>query len=258
MSSVAQQITIAICVACISIVGAPASSVSSGQVDVSPSSYRDAEQFHARLMKALASGNRKQVAELFRYPMQVRVLGLDSRMVAVKDAATMVSMYPLFFGPALRCAIEQDPMGVAAGVLSLAGGSVVAQHTTGEFRIMRLTVSLEPPRRPKQEPRMVLFVSGRRPKQFAGRLAHDEADTYAVLARSGQLLQARIERFPGRAIQLRVVHQDTARVIKGGLSEFARTWAARLPQDGKYRIEVLRRSPYCDPDVTYLLELSLR
>lgn len=46
---------------------------------------REAELFHARFVRALESGNRNQVAGLFRYPMQVRVLGLDSRLVAVPE-----------------------------------------------------------------------------------------------------------------------------------------------------------------------------
>jgi hypothetical protein len=259
------QTPIAIYTTCILLVGVQQRSVIHAQSDTSqPSHRREAEIFHARFVKALASGNRNQVAELFQYPMQVRILGLDSRLVAVKDAPTMVNMYPLLFGPRFRCAIErssqtsgENSTRVTTGILSMAGGSVIAQRTAGTFKIIRLTISLEAPPRTKA-PQVVSFPSGKREKQFAGRLAHDETDTFIVSALSRERLEVRIERFPGKALTVRVFNQRTGHVVEGAATEYARVWKARVPEDGQYRVEILRHLPYCDSDVTYLLTVAVR
>ena len=94
--------------------------------------------------------------------------------------------------------------------------------------------------------------------QFAGRLSGSGVDAYTITVRKGDLLQARIERFPGRSLQLCVTEQKTGRVVPGAQVEFARTWAARVPEAGDYRVDVVRRAAYCDPSVTYLLTLGLR
>jgi hypothetical protein len=186
--------------------------------------------------------------------MQVRVLGLDSRLVAVKDAAAMGQMYPLFFGPRFRCDIEKRKL-VGAGVLSMADGKVIAQRTGDTFRITRLTVSLEGTARAKPATTVMLPAWGGR--QLAGQLAHNETDTYLVSARAGNRLNVRLEKFPGRALSIAVYNVRTNLALEGAATEYARVWNARLPDDGSYRVEIRRRLAYCDPEVTYLLTLAL-
>jgi hypothetical protein len=219
------------------------------------SPFADADRFYRTLIDGLATGNRRQVAELFRYPLQVRVLGLNSRLVAVKDATAMLQMYPLFLGPRFRCSIEDRPL-VADGVLSMAAGTVIAQRTNGVFRITRLTVSLEAPTRSAAPMPVFLPTHGKR--QLGGRLAQDGVDSYVVSAQAGERLSVTLERFRGRALSIRVYNQQTKEMLKGAATEYARLWHARIPKDGNYMVQIHRRLPYCEPDVTYLLTLALR
>ena len=37
-----------------------------------------------------------------------------------------------------------------------------------------------------------------------------------------------------------------------------RTWAAPIPASGTYRVDVVRKAPFCDPPLTYLLTITAR
>lgn len=226
------------------------------QSEVEPASIAAADRLYTTLRQALEGDDRSRVASLFRYPLQVRVLGLESRLVAVKDVRAMVELYPLFFGPAFRCSLE-TPRTFANGVLLLAGGKVIAQRVDGAFRITRLTVSLEAPR-VIPGPTLVFFPYPKRERQFAGRLAHSQQDAYVVTARAGDRLEVRLERFRGRSLAMTVTKADTNHRLVGNAGEQARVWRASIPEDGQYRIEVQRRLKYCDPEVTYLLTIILQ
>jgi len=226
------------------------------------------EAFHARLVSAVSQGNRRQVATMFRYPARVTVGGL-AYPVAVENSAALLQMYDLFFTPEMRCAIEQSrtatPSGprpkftllAADGVVSLADGRIVAERTAAGYKITRMTI-LGQPGTARSEPRKVVFRWGQGETQYAGRLGGDDIDRYMLSVRKGELLQARIERFPGRALALRVVEQRTGRVLEGAPSEFARTWGTRITETGDYRVEVVRRASFCEPSNTYLLTLAVR
>jgi hypothetical protein len=227
-----------------------------------------AEAFRARLVTALDGNQRRQVAAMFQYPIRVTVPALPYP-IPVDDAAAMVKMYDLFFTPEMRCAIEESrvrrdggakpkyAMLVAEGVVSLADGRMVAERTASGLRITRLQVtgSGGPPAGRREK---VGFRWGTGETQYAGRLSGNGVDGYTVVARKGDLLQVRIERFPGRSLQLRVTAEKTGQVMLGAQSEFARLWAARLPEAGDYRVDVVRRAAYCDPSITYVLTLALR
>ena len=223
--------------------------------------------FQRELVQSLATGNRQAVARLFDYPMRVTVPGLPLP-IAVRDAATVVSMYDSLFTPEMRCAIEQSrassasapapkyALGVADGVITLAGGRVIAERRGAGFRITRFTV-LGQPSAPRK-PRHVVYGWGVGETQFAGTLGGGDVDGYVVSARKGDLLQARIERFPGRSLVLRVTHLPSKRIITGAPSEYARTWATTLDDDGDYRVDVVHAAGFCDPAVTYVITIGLR
>ncbi len=227
-----------------------------------------AEAFKSQLVAALAGGNGRQIATLFRYPLRVTVAALPYP-VPVDNAAAMIEMHRLFFTPEMRCAIEESriardgqprprfPMLVADGVVSLADGRIVAERTPQGYRITRLTVLGTPVPAANARPKKVIFTWGDGELWYSGRLDGDGMDGYEVTARKGDLLQAKIERFPGRSLQLRVT-DEKGQVIKGARTEFSRLWAARVAADGTYRVDVVRRAAYCDPSVTYLLTLGLR
>jgi hypothetical protein len=225
-----------------------------------------AEAFRQRLVTAIASGNRSQVAALFAFPM--RVTAVLPYPIPIDNRAEFLRMYTLLFTAEMRCALEHSrmpqpgralppwAMRVADGVVSLANGRVIANRTAAGLRITSLTI-LGAPGSSTGRTTKVGFRWGSGQTQYTGRLALSERDRYTVSARKGALLQARIARFPGRTLQLVVTHRATEQQVRGGPSEFARTWAARLPEDGEYDVEVVRRAPYCDPPVEYLLTLAL-
>jgi hypothetical protein len=229
----------------------------------------DGEAFKARLLAALASGSPRQVAALVKYPIRVRV-GALPYPIPVDNAAAMVQMQNLFFTPEMRCAIEESrvarpgqpaprhPMLVADGVVTLAGGRVIAERTPQGYRITRLDVIGHPDAPGNAKPKDVLYAYGEGEMVYSGRLGGDDVDGYLVSARAGSLLQVKIERFPGRSLRIRVTDEQSGMVLQGAQSEFSRLWAARVSSDGKYRVDIVRRAAFCDPSVTYLLTIGLR
>jgi hypothetical protein len=226
-----------------------------------------AAAFQRELVQAIGKGSRQEVARLFAYPLRVTVpsLGLP---VAVRDAAALVAMYDTLFTPEMHCAIEQSrlptagtsapkyAMSTADGVITLAGGHVIAERKPAGFRITRITVLGQPS--PARPPRKVVYGWGVGETQFAGTLSGNEVDGYVVSGKKGDLVQARIERFPGRSLLLRVTQVASKRVITGSPSEYARSWAARLDADGDYRVDVVHASGFCDAPVSYVVTIALR
>ena len=237
------------------------------RAQISPADLQAAEAFRQRLVAAMASGNRSQVAALFAFPM--RLTTTLPYPVPVDNRAEFLRMYNLLLTAEMRCALEHSrvpregspkppwSMLVADGVVSLANGRVLATRTPAGLRVTSLTI-LGAPASTGGRTTKVGFQWGVGQTQYAGRLAHSARDRYTVSARNGHLLRARIERFPGRTLQLQVTHRSTQQQLRGGPSEFARTWAAQLPEDGEYDVEVVRRAPYCDPPIEYLLTLALQ
>jgi hypothetical protein len=226
-----------------------------------------AEAFKATLLAALASGNPRQIAGLVKYPIRVNH-GMVGYPIPVGNAAAMIEMHRLFFTPEMRCAIEDSriprpgqppprtPMLVANGVVTLADGRVVAERTPAGFRITRLSVIGNPAGNAK--PKEVFFRYGEGELLYPGRIAGDGADGYIVAAKTGALLQGKLEKFPTGSLQMRVTDLQTGMVLKGAPTELSRLWAARVPADGRYRLDIIRRAEYCDPAITYLLTIGLR
>lgn len=225
------------------------------------------ERVKAQLLAALDSGNPRQIAAMVKYPIRVRH-GMLGYPIPVQNQAAMVDMVGLFFTPEVRCAIEESrvarpgeakprhQMLVADGVVSFADGRVITERTPQGYRITQLEV-FGNPSTPGGKPKDVLFRYGLGQTMFSGRIAGDGADGYRVTARAGDLLQVKTERFPGRTLQIRVTEERTGAALKGSATEFARLWAARVPADGPYRIDIVRRAAYCEPAVTYLLTIGL-
>ena len=233
----------------------------------SASDVQAAESFRQRLVAAIASGNRAQVAALFAFP--IRVTATLPYPIPVDNRAEFLRMYNLLFTAEMRCAIEQSrvaqpgkpqpawAMRAADGVVSLANGRVLATRTPAGFRVTSLTILGAPAASSGRTTKVGLpWGSGR--MQYAGRLALSERDRYVLAARKGDRLQARIERFPGRTLQLQVTHRPTQQIVRGAPGEFARTWAARLPEDGEYDVEIVRRAADGDPPIEYLLTLAVQ
>ena len=234
----------------------------------SPTPAPDGRAFFVRLVDALQRGDRRWLAGVFRYPFRIGVPGFPYPMY-VENSQKMIRIYDEVFNPAMRCAIEESRAAepgqpppkhallLAEGVVSMADGRVVAERTSEGFRITRMTLVVGARIAPRP-PQRVAFEKGQSVVRFSGRLEGDASDVYILGVKKGQLLDAAIERFPGRALALRMVDAASGRSVNPNAGESARSISAVAPGGGDYRIEVVRHAAFCDPAVTYQLAIGLR
>lgn len=227
-----------------------------------------APAFVARLRDGLRAGNRRAVAQMFRYPL--RVNAPLPYPVPLDSAASTLQMFDLLFTPEMRCAIESAqlpqpgrpqpkyPLLVNGGALTLGGGLIIAERTSGLFRITRLSIVGSPgggkPGVPGRHEHLNLKFHGA--TQQAGNLSGDEFDRYTVALTGGTLLQGRLERFRGLDAVIRVT--DLKGVPVDPKADGKRVWAARVPATGDYRVDIVRKAAFCDPSLTYLLTLTVK
>ncbi len=225
-----------------------------------PTAPRRAEAFARDLQRALARRDRQAVAGMVRYPATVLAGGLN---IPLSDRATTLNLYNLVFTPELRCLVEQSGQGAKYPIrldpvgATLADGRIRVEESAGALKISRITVppaSGEAPP-PPSKPQRVAFPWG---GQYTGRLYGDGVDSYLLTAARGSLLEARIERFPGRRAAVRVTHLASGRVLERPGAPAPRAWTARIEETGEYRVDVVRHAPFCEPSFTYLLTISVR
>jgi hypothetical protein len=124
---------------------------------------------------------------------------------------------------------------VARGVVSLAGGRIVAERS-GRGMLMTRVSSFGDTSTRGGTPRQVAFDGSRREIQLAGRVAESGADAYVVSATPRDRVEAKIDGYPDGTLALRVTRSN----------------------GGNYRVEAVRRAKYCEPPVIpYLLTLRL-
>jgi len=229
-----------------------------------------AAAFVARLRTAIGTGNHRAAAALFRYPLRVHSPMLPLP-IPLDNAASTLSMYDLLFTPEMRCAIDlaqppqpgkappRYPLLVNGTVLTLGQGLIVAERSSGRFKITRMTLIGVPDGRKLNTPVVSTDIDLRfqgMVRQVAGNLSGDAFDRYSIAATKGGLLQAKLERFKGLDAVLRVTDGKGQPVDAG--ADGRRTWASVIPASGTYRVEVVRKLPFCDPPITYLLTLTIR
>ena len=232
-----------------------------------PAAAGDTPQaFIARLRDGVRAGNRRAVASMFRYPLRVNAV----LPIPLDNAQTTLELYRLLFTPEMRCAIElaqvpQDgrpvpkyPLRTSGGALTLGSGLLVAELTGGQYKITRISAIGMPdghkPGVPSHAEAVDLRFSGSR--QFAGNLAGDEFDRYTVRVTAGTQLRGTLERFRGLDAAFHVT--DLKGVAVDGRADGRRTWAGGFPSAGQYRIDIVRKAPFCDPPLTYLLTLTVK
>jgi len=231
------------------------------------SSLRSERAFATELQRALRTGDRQAVTRLVRYPARVSVLQRP-HPIYIKDRDALELMYDMVFTPHLRCAVvdSREPVVgkpqpkyallLARGVVSLAGGRVIAEGAQGKYQITRLTSFGDTSTR-LGKPRPVTFAGGQQTVELGGRVAELGADAYIVVASAGDRLRTAISGFPTGSLWLRVSRRGSDTFLDGG-SKGDSVWEARLTEAGEYLVEVVRRAPYCEPPViSHLLSLSL-
>jgi hypothetical protein len=226
--------------------------------------------FVARLRAVVATGNRRAAAAMFRYPLRVNSPMLPLP-IPLDNAASTLNIYDLLFTPEMRCAIDLSqpaqtgkplpnyPLVVNGDALTIGQGLIVAERTAGLFRITRMTIIGVPDGRKPNAPVVTTDIDLRfkgMVRQVAGNLAGDAFDRYTIAMTKGAILQAKLERFKGLEAVLRVTDGKGQPVDQR--ADGKRTWAAAIPASAMYRVEVVRKLPFCDPPITYLLTLSAR
>jgi len=218
--------------------------------------------FAQRLLSAMSHRDVETLASLFRFPVTVRAGGVA---LPIANAAALTKAFDTVFTPELGCALERstqtaggrgpdDAIRKEGDGLSIGRGAVHVQPSGDSLAITRID---EPagasPAAPRSQPRRVDVPSQ---VQFSGTLSAGGADRYIVAAKPGDVLQARVERFQGRSIGVRIVDVKSGRIISNG-TEAARVVSATPAQAGDVAVDVTRLT-FCEPSASYLLTMSRR
>ena len=217
--------------------------------------------FVSALAQSLSRGDRAAVADMVRYPLNASVGGIG---IPIVNRAEMLRLYSSVFTAELRCLVDDDvakgaaALRVDAGGVTFGNGHIHAGNAGGALKITSINV---PPvtgvgAPPNPPPRRVNLRRG--DTQFAGRLYGDGVDAYVISARKGDVVQARIEQFPGRSAAVRVVEDKTGKTLGQPNSPAPRIWNGTIREAGDYRIEIVRLAPYCQPSFTYLLTITIK
>jgi len=230
--------------------------------------------FVRELQQAVRRDDRTAVSALVRYPLTVFAGGVR---IPITDAASLRQNYDVVFSPGLKSLIAQAAVspgassGSAASVLitpesAAIGVSAVRIERVGEsLKITGITVPLTAPpaegeprggRRGGRSPERLTVDVGR--IQRAGALAPGERDVYLLSAQKNRLLDVRITGVNGRDIVARISSVKSRAPIDARAQEGVRTWIGRIPDDGDYRIDVVRVAAGGAPRLDYLMTVSVR
>jgi hypothetical protein len=213
------------------------------------------------LAQALSRRDRDAVADMVRYPPTVTVGGIR---IPIRSRADLLRLYDGVFTAELRCLVDESAargagaLHLYAGGASFGDGRIHVEDVGGTFKIRSINVPpvtgvAVPPPAP---PRRVSIQRGS--AQYSGRLYGDGADSYILSARRGDVVQARIEQFPGRSAAIRVVEQKTGKALVQPGASAPRLWSGTIQEPGDYHIDVVRLAPYCMPSFTYLLTITVK
>ena len=226
-----------------------------------------AAAFVSALAQAMSRGDRAAVADMVRYPLNPTVGGIG---IPLADRAELIKAYGNIFTAELRCLVDDSAaapssLKIDAGGVTFAGGRIHAGNVAGALKITSIDVPPvtgvgAPPNPPARR------VTRRGVTQYSGRLYGDGVDTYILPASRGDVVEARIEQFPGRSAAVRVIEQKTGRALSRPATGAApapgasapRFWNGTIQESGDYRVEVVRLAPYCMPSFTYLLTITVK
>lgn len=234
---------------------------------------RAAATFVRELQRHIARDDRPAVSALVQYPLTVFAGGIR---IPIGDAAALLQNYDLVFSPALKALIAQAAL--PAGGRSASGASVIvtdnlvtigvdAVHIRpvgGGLKITRISVPLassstatvpDVRRAVAHNPRRLALSVGQ--IQRAGALGEGERDAYLLSAMKNQLLEVRINRVSGRDIVARITSIKSGAPIDSRAQAGVRTWIGRIPEDGDYRIEVVRLAAGA-ARLSYIIVISMR
>ncbi len=213
----------------------------------------DAAAFRTALVKALRTRDTRAVDLLFAFPVRLTQAGGEPINVTSQSGFPILGV----FWPDTVCAIENGAVQDDGQVVRIGKDLVVAQRAEGgALRVTAFKVSggyYEPRKQPVAS--LDLRFHGAK-RQAAGNLEFDEVDVYDVMLTKNITLQGTLERFPGNKAVIRV--KDAKGKPVNAAADGRRSWTGTIPESGNYRVEVVRKAPYCEPLLTYLLTLTAR
>jgi hypothetical protein len=233
-----------------------------------PSTAERVDSFLVDFQDAVGRRDKKAVAALLQYPAAVRVTGME---VPLEGAAAFIKLYDAVFTPELEEILALSglpaagkprpkyPITITPDGLSIGNGAIRALKAGNSYRITRILVPSSSANRGLQHPpiRVVLY-QGHTAAQFSGLLMQrDEVQPYVVRAAKGRLLEATIDKFRARDVSVRVV-DATGQPLAARSREGARTWSGVVPEDGEYRVEVVRAAPAETGTLSYTLAIKVR
>jgi hypothetical protein len=228
-------------------------------------------QFVRDLHDEISRDDRQAIAARVRYPLTVFAGGVR---IPIADAAAFVASYDIVLTPALKALVASAAASGArspGGALTTTGefatigaDAVRIDRVNGALTITRITVPLGAAAAPGPDaragragrardhaPRRLYLGVGQ--LRRSGALAAGERDTYVINAAKNQFFDLRITGVAGRAIVARLTNVRTGKALDERAQEGVRTWAGRLPDEGDYRIDVVRLDTGRDPRLFYVL-----
>ncbi len=223
-------------------------------------------QFVRDLHDKISRNDRQAVAARVRYPLTVFAGGVR---IPIADAAALVTSYDIVMTPALKALVASaaSPGGAltTTGEYATIGADALRiERVNGALTITRISVPLGAIAVPgpdaraghggrphDQSPQRLYLGVGQ--LRRAGALAAGARDTYVISAAKNQFLDLRITGVAGRAIVARLTNLRTGKAVDERAQEGVRTWAGRLPDEGDYRIDVVRLDAGRDPRLSYVL-----
>jgi hypothetical protein len=232
-------------------------------------------QFVRELQRILARDDRQAIAARVRYPLTVLVGGVR---IPIPSPAALIENYEIVFTPVLKAVIADAraparrsagaALAVTADFASIGADAVRIERIDDALKITRITVPLAAAdardsasgsgRAPGHDRAAQRLLFGVGQLQRAGALAASERDAYLIGAMKNQLLDVRITGVAGRSVVARIVNARTGKPIDERAQNGVRTWVGRIPEDGEYRIDVIRLEAAGEPRLSYLMTVSKR
>jgi hypothetical protein len=235
---------------------------------------RSVSLFLRALQRDVARDDRPAVSALVQYPLTVFAGGVR---IPIHDAAALLQNYDVVFSPALKTLISQAVIAARGRSDSAASVTITADFATigvdavriepvgGGLKITRITVPLavsdaghaaSVSRGTGRAPQRLLLGVGQ--LQRAGALDRGETDAYLLSATKNQLLEVRINGVSRRDIVARITSMKDRAPIDSRARDGVRTWIGRIPEDGEYRIDVVRLAAGGASRLPYLMVVSMR
>lgn len=223
--------------------------------------------FLAGLQRAAAANDRRAVAALVAYPLDVTAGGLQ---IPVADADAFVSLYDTLMTPAVKSLIaaarvpDSGPRGNQAvatpdGGLRL-GDALTIARVGSAFRIVRLEVPLRAPAASSPGERVARHLTFRvgAPTLVNGTLETGGVDRYDFHAQRGALVEVRLTGVPGRTVLLRLLDRATGQAVDARADAGTRVWTGRVAAAATYRVEVRRQPDSGTEPLIYTLSVAVR